>query len=84
MKVYKMADLLKKDQKTLSEDLAKLKAELNEVKVKATMRKASDDTSTQKKIKKQIARIQTALNSPAPIKEVKKESKQASTKKEEK
>jgi ribosomal protein L29 len=80
MKAYKMADLLKKDQKTLNEDLTKLKAELNEVRVKATMRKASDDTSYQRKIRKQIARIQTALNAPA--KEVKKEAKSTSAKKE--
>jgi ribosomal protein L29 len=82
MKVYKMADLLKKDQKTLNEDLAKLKIELNEARVKATMRKASDDTSSQRKIRKQIARIQTALNAPVQAKEVKKEAKPTSAKKE--
>lgn len=62
MKAYKMADLAKKDEKTLQEDMAKLVTELNEVRVKATMRKMSDDSSQAKKIKKQIARIQTALN----------------------
>lgn len=68
MKAYKMADLAKKDTKTLQEDMAKLSAELNEVKVKATMRKMSDDSSQAKKIKKQIARIQTALNASEPVK----------------
>lgn len=80
MKAYKMADLAKKDTKTLGEDMAKLVSQLNEVKVKATMRKMSDDSSEAKKIRKQIARIQTALNSvvAAPAKE------KASVKKEEK
>lgn len=76
MKAYKMADLAKKDNNTLQEDMAKLTSELNEVRVKATMRKMSDDTSEAKKIKKQIARIQTALNTQvAPKSSVKKEEK---------
>lgn len=79
MKAYKMADLAKKDTKTLQEDMAKLTAELNEVRVKATMRKMSDDSSQAKKIKKQIARIQTALNA-----QVEDKPKAASAKKEEK
>lgn len=79
MKAYKMADLAKKDTKTLQEDMAKLTAELNEVRVKATMRKMSDDSSQAKKIKKQIARIKTALNA-----QVEEKPKAASAKKEEK
>lgn len=76
MKAYKMADLAKKDEKTLQEDMAKLVTELNEVRVKATMRKMSDDSSQAKKIKKQIARIQTALNAKVDQKSsVKKEEK---------
>ena len=67
MKVYKMAELLKKDQKALREDLAKLKTELNQTKLKAISRKNSDDTSTSNKLRKQIARIHTALNQPEPI-----------------
>ncbi len=79
MKVYKMADLAKKDAKALNEDMAKLTSELNEVRVKATMRKISDDSSQAKKIKKQIARIQTALNA-----QVEEKPKAVSAKKEEK
>jgi ribosomal protein L29 len=74
MKTYKMADLLKKDVKALNEDMAKLKADLSQLKVKAGFRKNNEDTSGASKIKKQIARIQTALNHPqAEVKEVKKE-----------
>ena len=79
MKAYKMADLAKKDAKALNEDMAKLTSELNEVRVKATMRKISDDSSQAKKIKKQIARIQTALNA-----QVEEKPKAVSAKKEEK
>lgn len=67
MKTYKMAELLKKDQKALSEDLAKLKSELNQTKLKAISRKNSDDTSGANKLRKQIARIHTALNQPESI-----------------
>ena len=63
MKKYKMTDLLKKDEKSLSEDMAKLSSQLTDIKIKATTRKMSDDSSEAKKIKKQIARTQTALNS---------------------
>lgn len=76
MKAYKMADLAKKDTKALQEDMAKLVSELSEVKVKATMRKMSDDSSQAKKIRKQIARIKTALNAKVDQKSsVKKEEK---------
>ncbi len=68
MKTYKMADLLKKDHKTLNEDLAKLTAELNQTRVRALSRKSSDDSSSAGKIRKQIARIRTALNQPEPSK----------------
>lgn len=68
MKTYKMADLLKKDHKTLNEDLAKLKTELNQIKVKGLSKKSSDDTSSAGKVRKQIARIQTALNQPEQVK----------------
>lgn len=76
MKAYKMTDLLKKDTKTLNEDMAKLISQLNDVKIKGTTRKMSDDSSEAKKIRKQIARIQTALNSVAVAAQVK-ESKSA-------
>lgn len=71
MKKYKMTDLIKKDTKALSEDLAKLQSQLNDVKVKATTRKISDDSSEAKKIRKNIARIQTTLNAPKEVKETK-------------
>ena len=67
MKTYKMAELLKKDQKALNEDLTKLKGELNKAKLKAISRKNSDDSSSANKLRKQIARIHTALNQPKPI-----------------
>lgn len=61
MKAYKIQDLLKKDLKSLNEDLTKLKAELIEVRISHGLRKNSDDTSQQLKLRKQIARILTAL-----------------------
>jgi ribosomal protein L29 len=76
MKTYKMADLLKKDQKTLNEDLAKLKTELNQIRVKGLSKKSSDDTSGAGKVRKQIARIQTALNQPEPVKKTAKAKKE--------
>ncbi len=83
MKTYKMIDLLKKDAKTLNEDLAKLQSQLNDSRIKATTRKMSDDSSEAKKIRKQIARIQTALNTPNQVKEVKEAKKSKPAKKEE-
>lgn len=65
MKAYKIQDLLKKDLKSLNEDLTKLKAELIEVKISHNLRKSSDDTSQQVKLRKQIARILTALKQKA-------------------
>ncbi len=81
-----MADLLKKDQKTLNEDLTKLRTELNQIKVKAISKKRSEDTSQAGKVRKQIARIQTALNykNPTPTKEVKATKEAKEIKKEEK
>lgn len=73
MKAYKMTDLLKKDAKTLNEDMTKLSSQLNDLKIKATARKMSDDSSEAKKIKKNIARIQTALNQPKEVRQVKSE-----------
>lgn len=69
-----MADLLKKDQKNLMADLSKLKSELVDIKTKARLRKASDDSSDSSKIKKQIARVNTALSQLAKV-EAKKEDK---------
>ncbi|HRV76179.1 MAG: 50S ribosomal protein L29 [Candidatus Nomurabacteria bacterium] len=82
MKAYKMTDLLKKDAKTLNEDMAKLNSQLTDLKIKATTRKMSDDSSEAKKVKKNIARIQTAFNAPKEVKPVKSDDRKS--KKEEK
>ncbi len=62
MKAYRIQDLIKKDAESLTQDLAKLKAELVELKISHGLRKNSDDTSKQLKLRRQIARILTAIN----------------------
>lgn len=71
-----MTDLLKKDHQALNEEITKLQAELNQIKVKSLSRKNSDDTSKAAKLRKQIARVQTAINYPQPVKKIEKAKKE--------
>ena len=61
MKTYKMADLLKKDQKALNEELTKLSKELQASLQKVRTSRSGEDVHLNAKLKKQIARVKTAI-----------------------
>lgn len=61
MKTYKMADLLKKDQKALNEELTKLSQGLQTSLQKVRTNRSGEDVHSNAKFKKQTARVKTAI-----------------------